>query len=136
MVAQELGRIINISSVEGKQANKPTVSHYITIKHALNGFTKAVAFEYGPRESPATRLPRARSRPTSCATRARRCGQAGISYEQFLAGYAAESLIKPLNTVEEVAAMALLLAACRGRDHRGAHQRGRRQCFLVRAVTR
>ena len=35
---------------------------------------------------------------------------AGISYEQFLANYAEESMIKRLNTVEEVAAMALLLA--------------------------
>ena len=33
------GRIINISSVEGRQANKATASHYITFKHALNGFT-------------------------------------------------------------------------------------------------
>ena len=49
MVRQgEGGRIINISSVEGKQANKAAVSPYIVFKHALNGFTKAVAFEYGP----------------------------------------------------------------------------------------
>ena len=41
------GRIINISSLEGRQANKVNVSAYITHKHALNGFTKAVAFEYG-----------------------------------------------------------------------------------------
>ena len=48
MVPQGSGRIINISSVEGKQANKPAVSNYITTKHALNGLTKATAFEYGP----------------------------------------------------------------------------------------
>jgi len=47
MVKQRWGRIINISSVEGRQANKATVSHYITFKHAMNGFTKATAFEYG-----------------------------------------------------------------------------------------
>ena len=47
MVAQGCGRIINISSVEGKMANKAAVSHYITNKHAINGLTKAVAFEYG-----------------------------------------------------------------------------------------
>ena len=40
------GRIINISSVEGKMANKAAVSHYITNKHAINGLTKAIAYEY------------------------------------------------------------------------------------------
>src|SRR5437867_4528159 len=48
MLRRSWGRIITISSVEGKQANKAMVSHYITNKHALNGFVKAVAFEYGP----------------------------------------------------------------------------------------
>ena len=37
--------------------------------------------------------------------------QAGITYEQFLDNYAQESAIKRLNTVEEVAAMATLLAS-------------------------
>ena len=32
---------------QGAQANKKNVSHYITFKHAMNGFTKAAAFEYG-----------------------------------------------------------------------------------------
>ena len=48
MLASRWGRIIAISSVEGKQATKAMVSHYITNKHAINGFVKAVAFEYGP----------------------------------------------------------------------------------------
>ncbi len=47
MLERGWGRIINISSVEGKQGNKPAVSHYITNKHAINGLTKAVATEYG-----------------------------------------------------------------------------------------
>lgn len=47
MLAGGWGRIINISSVEGKQANKPAISHYITNKHAIHGLTKATAFEYG-----------------------------------------------------------------------------------------
>ena len=37
--------------------------------------------------------------------------QSGITYEQFLDNYAQESAIKRLNTVEEVAAMAVLLAS-------------------------
>jgi enoyl-[acyl-carrier-protein] reductase (NADH) len=38
----------------------------------------------------------------------------GISYEQFLQNYANESMIKRLNTVQEVAAMAVLLASHEG----------------------
>ena len=33
-------RIINISSVEGKQANNPAISHYITNKHAIHGIAE------------------------------------------------------------------------------------------------
>ena len=40
------GRIINISSIEGKHASKMAVSHYIMGKHAMNGLTKATAAEY------------------------------------------------------------------------------------------
>ena len=41
MVPRGWGRIINISSVEGKQANKTSVAHYITNKHAINGLTSS-----------------------------------------------------------------------------------------------
>ena len=116
MVRQgEGGRIINISSVEGKQANKAAVSPYIVFKHALNGFTKAVAFEYGPMGITSNAIcPGAietdlmvEAGPTAAAT-------AGITYEEFLDNYAQESMIKRLNTVEEVAAMAVLLASPAG----------------------
>ena len=43
MLQRQWGRIINVSSVEGSQASKKNVSHYITFKHAMNGFTKAAA---------------------------------------------------------------------------------------------
>ena len=68
MVPQGSGRIINISSVEGKQANKPAVSNYITTKHALNGLTKATAFEYGPMGITCNAICPGRSRPTSCGS--------------------------------------------------------------------
>ena len=65
MLERGWGRIINISSVEGKQANKPAVSHYITNKHAINGLTKAIALRVRHRRaSPATPSAPARSRPT------------------------------------------------------------------------
>ena len=37
------GRVINISSVESKRCRISGVSHYVTFKHAMNGFTRAVA---------------------------------------------------------------------------------------------
>jgi NAD(P)-dependent dehydrogenase (short-subunit alcohol dehydrogenase family) len=46
MIERGWGRIINISSIYGKMA-LPTVSHYVTTKHGLNGLTKALAVETG-----------------------------------------------------------------------------------------
>ena len=46
MIEQGFGRVINISSVEGK-VGKPVVTAYVAAKHAINGFTKAVAKEVG-----------------------------------------------------------------------------------------
>ena len=106
------GRIINISSVEGKQANKPAVSHYITNKHAINGLTKAVAHEYGPSGITCNAIcPGAVETDLMKQAGPVVAEQAGITYEQFLDNYAQESAIKRLNTVEEVAAMATLLAS-------------------------
>jgi 3-hydroxybutyrate dehydrogenase len=109
------GRIINISSVEGKQANKAAVSPYIVFKHALNGFTKAVAFEYGPSGITCNAiLPGAIETDLMREMGPDAAKTMGISYEQFLDNYAQESMIKRLNTVGEVAATALLLASDEG----------------------
>ena len=115
------GRIINISSVEGKQANKPMVSHYITNKHAINGFTKAVAHEYGPRNITCNAIcPGAVETDLMKLAGPTVAESSGITYEQFLNNYAQESAIKRLNTVEEVAAMAALLATDTGGGITGA----------------
>ena len=115
------GRIINISSVEGKQANKPTVSHYITNKHAINGLTKAVAFEYGPKGITCNAIcPGAIETDTMRELGPQAAAGAGITYQQFMDNYAQESAIKRLNTVREVAAMASLLASDVGGGITGA----------------
>jgi len=112
MLERGWGRIINISSVEGKQANKSAVSHYITNKHAINGLTKAVAFEYGTKGITCNAIcPGAIETDTMRELGPQAAAGAGITYQQFLENYAAESAIKRLNTVEEVAAMATLLAS-------------------------
>lgn len=121
MVDRGWGRIINVSSVEGKQANKPAVSHYITNKHAINGLTKAVAHEYGPRGITCNAIcPGAIETDIMKTAGPAAAESAGITYEQFLDNYAQESAIKRLNTVEEVAAMAVLLASDIGGGITGA----------------
>ena len=121
MIERGWGRIINISSVEGKQANKPTVSHYITNKHAINGLTKAVAFEYGPKGITCNAIcPGAIETDTMRELGPQAAAGAGITYQQFMDSYAQESAIKRLNTVEEVAAMASLLASDVGGGISGA----------------
>jgi 3-hydroxybutyrate dehydrogenase/3-oxoacyl-[acyl-carrier protein] reductase len=107
--------------VEGKQANKPAVSNYITTKHALNGLTKATAFEYGPMGITCNAIcPGAIETDIMRNSGPDAAAMAGITYEQFLQNYADESMIRRLNTVEEVAAMALLLASEAGAGITGA----------------
>ncbi len=115
------GRIINISSVEGRQANKASVSHYITHKHAMNGFTKACAFEYGEHGITVNAISPG-GVETDLMTEAGPAAaeSMGISYEEFKQDYAKDAAIKRLNTVEEVAAMALLLASEAGGGITGA----------------
>ncbi|MDM5334158.1 SDR family NAD(P)-dependent oxidoreductase [Ureibacillus composti] len=47
MMEKGWGRIINISSVAGRQASKIAGSHYAATKSALIGFSRTVASEYG-----------------------------------------------------------------------------------------
>ena len=46
MLAQKWGRVINISSMEGKHG-KPVFTAYTAAKHAINGMTKSLAREVG-----------------------------------------------------------------------------------------
>jgi NAD(P)-dependent dehydrogenase (short-subunit alcohol dehydrogenase family) len=121
MLERNWGRIICISSVEGKQATKPMVSHYITNKHAIHGFVKAAAFEYGPFGITSNAIcPGAVETDLTRDAGAQAADAAHITYEEFLEAYAADSMIKRLNTVEEVAAMAVLLASEDGAGITGA----------------
>jgi NAD(P)-dependent dehydrogenase (short-subunit alcohol dehydrogenase family) len=112
MVEGGWGRVINISSVEGKMANKPAVSHYIVNKHAINGLTKAVAYEYGQQGITCNAIcPGAIETDLMKEAGPGAAASMGITYEDFLQGYADESMIKRLNTAEEVAACAVWLAS-------------------------
>ena len=78
----------------------------------LNAFTKAVAFEYGAKGITCNAIcPGAIETDTMRELGPQAAAGAGITYQQFMDNYAQESAIKRLNTVEEVAAMASLLAS-------------------------
>jgi NAD(P)-dependent dehydrogenase (short-subunit alcohol dehydrogenase family) len=111
MLPKKYGRIINISSIEGKHASKMAVSHYIMGKHAMNGLTKATAAEYAQQGIRCNAIcPGPIETELMQEAGAQVAAAAGISYEQFLDEFAQDTLTKELNTVEQVAGMALLLA--------------------------
>lgn len=121
MVAAGFGRIVNISSVQGKQVNRPNASHYVMAKHALNGFTKAVAFEYGKAGITCNALcVGAVETELMQSAGAKAAEVAGLTYEEYKQRYADAAATGKLNTVEEVGAMTALLASEAGAGITGA----------------
>ena len=121
MQQRNWGRVINISSVEGRQANKATVAHYITFKHAMNGFTKACAFEYGGAGITVNAIAPGGVETDLMMEQGPLAAESmGISYQELKDSYASEAAIKRLNTVDEVAGVALLLASDAGAGITGA----------------
>lgn len=111
MIPQKWGRIMNISSVEGK-CGKPGVSVYVTAKHAVNGLTKACAHEVGTLGITVNALcPGGIETDMMKEEGAKAAASMGIAYEDLLGWFSKESAIQRLNDVDEVAAVALLLAS-------------------------
>lgn len=121
MVPNRSGRIINISSVEGKIVTAAGAGHYAMGKHAMNGLTRATAVEYGPLGITCNAIC-----PGPVETELiQQLGQqaadaAGTTYDAFLEGFSRHTLTKQLNTVEQVAGLALLLAGPLGAGITGA----------------
>ncbi len=120
MIPAGWGRIVNISSIEGKHG-KAVFTAYTAAKHAINGLTKSLAREVGAVGITVnaicpglviTDIIRENGPATAEAM--------GLSFEAMIAMFASESAIKRPNTVEEVAAMALLLASDAGAGITGA----------------
>ncbi|MDG2276977.1 MAG: SDR family oxidoreductase, partial [Pseudomonadales bacterium] len=114
------GRVINISSTEGK-IGKPVFTAYSTAKHAINGMTKSVAQEVGASGVTVnaicpglviTDIVKDNGPATADAM--------GISFAEMVDLFAQDAAIKRPNTVEEVAAMAVLLASEAGGGITGA----------------
>ncbi|NIL78030.1 MULTISPECIES: SDR family NAD(P)-dependent oxidoreductase [Rhodococcus] len=120
MLPRKYGRIINISSVEGKHG-KPVFTAYVAAKHAINGMTKSIAREVGTEGITVnsicpglviTDIIKNNGPDTAKAM--------GLTFDEMVAMFAEESSIKRPNTVEEVAAMAMLLASDAGAGITGA----------------
>ena len=120
MIPQRYGRIINISSVEGKHG-KPVLTPYVAAKHAVNGLTKAVAKEVGAQGVTVNAIC-----PGLVITEIIRqhgpgvAAGMGLTFEEMIDLFAQESALKRPNTAEEVGAVAVLLASDAGAGITGA----------------
>jgi 3-hydroxybutyrate dehydrogenase len=111
MIPQRSGRIINMSSVEGKHG-KPGISAYVTSKHAINGLTKSVAKEVAQYNITCNALcPGLVITDIFMAEGPSAAEAMGITLDQLIEMFTAESAIKRTNTAEEIAAVAVLLAS-------------------------
>lgn len=120
MLAQKSGRIINISSMEGKHG-KAVFTAYTAAKHAINGMTKSLAREVGTEGITVnaicpglviTDIIRDNGPATAEAM--------GMSFDAMIEMFSQEAAIKRPNTVQEVAAVAMLLASPEGAGITGA----------------
>jgi NAD(P)-dependent dehydrogenase (short-subunit alcohol dehydrogenase family) len=114
MIPQGSGRIIAMSSVEGK-VGKPGISIYVAAKHAINGLVKSAAQEVGPLGITVNAVcPGAIETDIMKAEGPAAAEAMGITYEQLLDRFAQESAVKRLNEVEDVAEVCVLLASPAG----------------------
>lgn len=108
------GRIINISSLEGK-VGKAGIAIYVTAKHAVNGLTKSMAQELGTTGVTVNALcPGAIETDVMMAEGPGAAEAMGITYEELMDHFASAAATKRLMDVEDVAAVAVLLASDNG----------------------
>ncbi|MCZ6710305.1 MAG: SDR family oxidoreductase, partial [Gammaproteobacteria bacterium] len=115
------GTIINISSVEGKMG-VPAMGAYTASKHGVNGLTKAVAAEVGRSGVTVNAIC-----PGLILTEAVTGGgpalaeTLGMTFDEMVNDvFKAKTLTGELNTVEQIAEMAVFLASPAGRGITGA----------------
>jgi 3-hydroxybutyrate dehydrogenase len=111
MIPQNYGRIMYISSVEGK-VGKPGLAQYVVGKHAVNALTKCVAKEVGTLGITVNALcAGAMDTPMMQEAGPAAAESMGITYEDLLNWFAQESATKRLVTVEDCALVASLLVS-------------------------
>ena len=114
MLDKKWGRIINISSMDGKHG-KPVLTAYSAAKHAVNGMTKSIAREVGTEGITVNAICPGIVLTDIIMNNGPSTAKAmGLTLEEMIDMFSAESAIKRPNTVEEVAAVALLLAGDAG----------------------
>ncbi|MGI9622785.1 MAG: SDR family NAD(P)-dependent oxidoreductase [Acidimicrobiales bacterium] len=112
MIPQQSGRIIAMSSVEGKRS-LPTIAQYSSNKHAINGLVKIAAHENGTNGITVNAiLPGLVLTDMFYQSGPQTVEALGLEggLDALAAMYSASSTLKRPNTVEEVAAVALMLA--------------------------
>ena len=111
MLANKWGRVINISSMEGKHG-KPVMTAYTAAKHAVNGMTKSIAREVGTEGITVNSIcPGIILTDIIMSNGPSTAKAMGLTLDEMIDMFTAESAIKRPNKVEEVAAVAVLLAS-------------------------
>jgi 3-hydroxybutyrate dehydrogenase len=114
MIPRRDGRIINVSSLEGK-CGKPVTSAYVAAKHAVNGLTKSCAYEVGEHGITVNALcPGAMHTDIFDEVGVEIAAEQGMTLDEFLGLFAAEAATKQITELEDVAAIAVLLASDAG----------------------
>lgn len=121
MVPQKFGRIINISSVEGK-LGKPGMAGYVASKHGVNGLTKSAAAEVG-RDGVTVNAICPGLILTDAVTQGgpETAAAMGMTYDEMVNDlFRKETKTGELNTVEQVAELSVLLASDLGAGFTGS----------------
>ena len=120
MLPRGSGRILVTSSVEGKIA-KPGIPGYNATKHAVCGLVKSAAKEVGTSGITVNAiLPGLIETDIVRETGPQSAEMMGLpSYDAMIEMFAQESAIKKCNTVEQVAAVAVMLASDAARNFTG-----------------
>ena len=111
MIPRGWGRVINVSSLEGK-CGKPITSSYVAAKHAVNGLTKSCAEEVGPLGITVNALcPGAMDTDIMREVGVQIADARGITYDQFLDVFREEAATREITQTADVGAVAVLLAS-------------------------
>ncbi len=120
MIANKSGRVINMSSMEGKHG-KPVFTAYTAAKHAVNGMTKSLAREVGELGITVNAICPGLVVTDIIKTNGPATAKTmGMEFDEMITMFAQEAAIKRPNKIEEIAAVALLLASEDGAGITGA----------------